>query len=290
MREFKTNTKSIISRENICVSNYLREVNHIKLISPEEEISLARIIKKGGREGEKAKEKLINANLRIVISVANTFKFSGMELCDLISEGNIGLIKAAENFDEKRGVRFITYAVPWIIQSINDAILNYGSIVRIPSNKHRMLGAFRKKRNEVMKMEGRELSVEEYAEDNNLSIHALNCVVNASNLSDSLDVTLSDDTEMTKLDMLVSDYRTDSNLDKESFIFEMNRTINSTFTEKEAYVIRHYNGIGCTKKSLTSIGEALGLSCERIRKINATAMNKLRKAYKAKNMSYYLAA
>lgn len=169
MKEFKTNSRSITDRGDICVTNYLRDVNRYETISAEEEAELSRLIKKGGKEGERAKERLINANLRFVISVANQYKMKGMELADIISEGNMGLVKAAQNFDDTRGFKFISYAVWWIRQSIIAAIGNYSTTLRLPSNQQRLLQEYHRMNREMMQIEQRNITIEEFCEATGLS-------------------------------------------------------------------------------------------------------------------------
>lgn len=290
MKEFKISTNSITSRDSICISNYLREVSHIELLTPDEEARLARIINNGGREGKKAKEVLVKANLRFVISVAKSFRNSGLELSDLISEGNLGLLRAAETFDETRGFRFLTYAVWWIRQSINNAIMNKGGVVRIPSNQHRVFADYLAMQEEVMQTEGRELSLDEYAEMSGISVCDLTSVMKAARKANSLDAKFGDDSEATYLDMLTSGSKTDRTMDMQSLSTDLNRIIASVLTDKEAYVLCHHFGIGCPPETYDVIAAEIGLSRERTRQLNMKAVEKLRKSSKSLNLVNYLAA
>ena len=290
MKEFKISTNSITSRDSICISNYLREVSRIDLLTPDEEARLARIINNGGREGKKAKEVLVKANLRFVVSVAKSFRNSGLELSDLISEGNIGLMKAVETFDETRGFRFLTYAVWWIRQSINNAIMNKGGVVRIPSNQHRIFADYLAIQQEVMQTEGRELSIEEYAEMSGISVYNLNNIMKAARKANSLDAKMGDDSDTTYLDMLSSGSKADRAMDIESLSTDLNRMIASMLTANEAYVLRHHFGIGCPQETFDDIAAEIGLSRERTRQLNMKAVEKLRKSAKALNLVNYLAA
>ena len=290
MKEFKISNNSITSRDSICVSNYLREVSHIELLTPDEEARLARIINKGGREGQKAKEALVKANLRFVISVAKSFRNSGLELSDLISEGNLGLMKAVEIFDETRGFRFLTYAVWWIRQSINNAIMNKGGVVRIPSNQHRIFADYLAMQQEVMQTEGRELSIEEYAEMSGISVYNLNSIMKAARKANSLDAKMGDDSDPTYLDMLASGSKSDYTMDMESLSTDINRVIASVLTDKEAYVLRHHFGIGCPQETFDVIAAQIGLSRERTRQLNMKALEKLRKSAKVLNLVNCLSA
>ena len=290
MKEFKISTSSITSRDSICISNYLREVRRIDLLTPDEEAHLARIIKKGGREGQKAKDALVMANLRFVISVAKSFRNSGLELSDLISEGNLGLMKAAETFDETRGFRFLTFAVWWIRQSINNAIMNKGGVVRIPSNQHRVFADYLDMQEEVMQTEGRELSLDEYAEMSGISVYDLTNIMKAARKANSLDAKFGDDSDTTYLDMLTSGSKTDRSMDMESLSTDLNRVITSVLTDKEAYVLCHHFGIACPQETFDVIAAEIGLSRERTRQLNMKAVEKLRKSAKALNLLNYLAA
>lgn len=290
MKEFKISNNSITSRDSICISNYLREVSRIDLLTPDEEARLARIIKKGGREGQKAKDTLVQANLRFVISVAKSFRNSGLELSDLISEGNLGLMKAAEVFDETRGFRFLTIAVWWIRQSISNAIMTKGGVVRIPSNQHRVFADYLAVQQEAMQTEGRELTIEEYAEISDVSIDKLSCTIEAARKANSLDTKMGDDSDATYLDMLTSGSKTDRSMDIESLSTDIHRLMDAVLTEKEAYVVCHHFGIGCPQETFDVIAAEIGLSRERTRQLNMKAVEKLRKSAKSLNLSNYLAA
>lgn len=290
MKEFKISNNSITSRDSICVSNYLREVSHIELLTPDEEAQLAYIMNKGGREGEKAKDMLVKANLRFVVSVAKSFRNSGLELSDLISEGNIGLMKAAETFDVTRGFRFLSYAVWWIRQSISSAIIKCGSIVRLPSNQHNIYSDYLAMREETMQTEGRELSAEEYAEMNNISAYTMTNIMKAANKANSLDAKMGDDSDTTYLDMLASGNSTDRSLDTESMSTDIKRVIEAVLTPKEAYVVCHYFGLGHPQMTFDDIAAQIGLSRERTRQVNKKAIEKLRKSSSALQLVNYLAA
>lgn len=290
MKEFKISNNSITSRDSICISNYLREVSRIELLTPDEEARLARIIKKGGREGQKAKDKLVNANLRFVISVAKSFCNSGLELSDLISEGNIGLMKAAEIFDETRGFRFLTIAVWWIRQSIINAIMTKGGVVRIPSNQYRIFADYLAVQQEAMQTEGRELTIDEYAEMSGVSMDKLRCTIEAARKANSLDAKFGDDSDTTYLDMLTSGSETDRTMYIESLSTDIQRLMDAVLTEKEAYVVCHHYGLGCSQETFDAIATEIGLSRERTRQLNLKAVEKLRKSAKSLNLVNYLAA
>ena len=179
MRAIKK-TKVITNRDSDQVRRYFNEVSHYPIISVEEEVELARKIRKGGVGAEKAKQKLVEANLRFVINVANQYSCKDMDLLDLISEGNLGLIKAAERFDETRGFKFISYAVWWVRQSIMAAIAEKSRVIHCPLNIQGLLSKYRKANELCMQKENRPLSVEEFCFDNELDdkvIKVLNSVL-----------------------------------------------------------------------------------------------------------------
>lgn len=290
MREFKVSHQSFTDRNNICVSDYLREINRIQLITPEEEVRLSQLIHRGGREGEKAREALVNANLRFVVSVANKYKGQGLDFEDLISEGNIGLLKATETFDETRGFRFCSHAVWWIRHYITTAIYDKGSIVRLPTNQQKMLSAFHRRRDEVMKQECRMMTTEEYADESGINVDTLKSSINAANRSQRLDSPLDDDSDSTYLDMLSAGATTDSSLDAESLTTDLSTIIKVLLTEREAFVLRKLFGIGCTPCHLDDIASEIGLSRERTRQLSVKAMEKIRHSSCSSRLVHYLAA
>lgn len=290
MKDFKIKTQSVTPRDNISISSYLRDINRIALISPDQEVELTRTIKKGGREGEKAKEKLINANLRFVVSVAKAYCGNGIELQDLIAEGNIGLIKAAEKFDDTRGFRFLSFAVNWIRQSISEAILRNGSMMRLPSNQHRLIAQYMHKREEVQKMEGRDLTIEEFADMTGKSHSNMRAILRASGKVQSLDTPLGDDSDTTFMDMLPSGSRTDRGMDAESMTSDLAMIMGAVLNEREQYVVRHHFGLGCTPSTFDVIAADLGISRERTRQVGFKAIQKLRNSPYSSRLITYLAA
>ena len=215
MRQFK-NTRSITMRNNISINNYLNEVNHYPMITVDEEVILARKIKQSGIEADKARQRLVEANLRFVISVANQYRQPDMDLSDLISEGNIGLIKAAERFDDTRGFKFISYAVWWIRQSISSAICENGRIIRLPLNQQVLLNMYSILLQETMQTEQRKPTVAEFAEFANISEDKADMLIGQTTKTLSMDATLSEDTDTSIGDLVSSGSKTDESLDKES--------------------------------------------------------------------------
>lgn len=290
MKEFKTSSRSITDRGDICVSNYLRDVNRYETISAEEEAELSRLIKKGGKEGEKAKERLINANLRFVISVANQYKMKGMELADIISEGNIGLVKAAQNFDDTRGFKFISYAVWWIRQSIISAIGNYSTTLRLPSNQQRLLQEYHRMNREMMQIEQRNITIEEFCEATGLSTQIAQSMILADISPVKMDSPLDSDSDNTIGDMLPSELRADSDSDRESLQIELSSLLGKCLKEREVDIVCRYLGFGCEATPLDAIAESWGLSRERTRQIYLKAITKLRQSPLAHSLFPYLAA
>ena len=260
MKEFKISNNSITSRDSICVSNYLREVSHIELLTPEEEARLARIINKGGREGQKAKEALVKANLRFRRPVP-------------------GHLHRPEDHQQEPPVH-----------RGHNAIMNKGGVVRIPSNQHRVFADYLAMQKEVMQTEGRELSLDEYSEMSGISVYNLNSIMKAARKANSLDAKMGDDSDTTYLDMLSSGSKTDRYMDMESLSTDLNRVIASVLTDKEAYVLCHHFGIGCPQETFDDIAAEIGLSRERTRQLNMKAFEKLRKSAKVLNLVNYLSA
>ena len=266
MRQLKIQ-KSITNRSSEALDKYLVEIGRAPLISIDEEIELAQKIRKGGPEGERAKDKLVTANLRFVVSVAKQYQHQGLTLTDLIDEGNIGLIKAAQKFDETRGFKFISYAVWWIRQSILQAIAEQSRIVRLPLNQ---VGSLNKINHEINKFEQenqRHPSVSELAEMTDLDEED-NCM---------LDVMASGD-----------DSRTDRHVDHESMAQELNSVLSRVLKDREIIIIRECFGIGCHEKGLEEIGDELGLTRERVRQIREKSIAKLRDSGNARILMKYL--
>lgn len=290
MKEFKISTMTIIDRNSISISNYLRDISHIDNISPEEEVRLAALIKKGGKEGERAKEELIEANLRFVVSVANKYTKYGMELSDLISEGNIGLIKAAENYDESLGFKFISYAVWWIRQSIMTAIANNGNMIRIPINKQKVIDKYQRMQKEIMHKEHRELTISEFAEHTNLDEAAITDIIFASAKTSNLEDPIDDNSNTTYLDLMMSDFATDKNLDIESLSIDLYRHMLNVLTPTEFTILRYYFGIHCIPTSLDVIASMIGRTRERTKQLYIRAIEKLRNSPNSSKLATHLAA
>jgi len=285
MRQLKI-TKSITNRESPSLEKYLQEIGKVELISPEEEVELAQRIKKGDKI---ALEKLTKANLRFVVSVAKQYQHQGLSLPDLINEGNLGLIKAAEKFDETKGFKFISYAVWWIRQSILQAIAEQSRIVRIPLNKvgdlNRINKAFAKLEQEFERVP----SAEELAESVELPKEKVLRAIQISGRHISVDAPFKEDEDSSLLDVMENKESpiADHSLIQDSLKKEIDRTL-GILSEKERFVIEAFFGIGRTEMSLEEIGNQCGLSRERTRQIKEKAIRRLRQSSKNKLLRSYL--
>ncbi|KGF15222.1 RNA polymerase sigma factor rpoD [Prevotella sp. S7-1-8] len=289
MRQLKIQ-KSITNRSSEALDKYLVEIGRVPMITVDEEIELAQAIKKGGKEGERAKEKLVKANLRFVVSVAKQYQHQGLGLTDLIDEGNIGLVKAAEKFDETRGFKFISYAVWWIRQSILQAIAEQSRIVRLPLNQ---VGALSKINAEISKFEQenqRRPSVQELSHLTNIEASKIDQTIKADNHHMSIDAPFQEDDDNSMADVLASgdDTRADKQVDYESMSKELDTVLRNVLKDREITIIRECFGIGCHEKGLEEIGDQLGLTRERVRQIREKSIVKLRESGYAKLLIKYL--
>ncbi|MGA1582488.1 MAG: sigma-70 family RNA polymerase sigma factor [Saprospiraceae bacterium] len=289
MRQLKI-TKSITNRESQSLEKYLQEIGKVDLLTPEEEVDLAKRIKQGDQI---ALEKLTKANLRFVVSVAKQYQNQGLSLSDLINEGNLGLIKAAQRFDETRGFKFISYAVWWIRQSILQALAEQSRIVRLPLNKVGSLNKINKAFSELEQEFEREPSPEELANTLEIPTEEVETTLGVAARHVSVDAPFVEGEDNSLLDVLENNTTpdTDENLDyKESLRREIDRSL-STLTERQCDVIKLYFGIGVEHAmSLEDIGEKFGLTRERVRQIKDKAINKLRNTTRSKLLKSYLGA
>ena len=287
MRQFK-NTKNITERNNISVNKYLKEVSRYPMVTVDEEVILAQKIRQGGKEADKARQRLVEANLRFVISVANQYHQHNMDLSDLISEGNIGLIKAAERFDETRGFKFISYAVWWIRQSISSTIYENGRIIRLPLNQQALLNMYSILLKETMQTEQRKPTTAEFAEFANISEDKAAILIGQTTKPLSMDATLSEDTDTSIGDFVSSGSKTDESLDKESLHQDMTAILNHILSAKEKEILMRSFGINCKEEGLEEIGFAFGLSRERVRQIREKALCKIRRSNKIGILAQYI--
>ena len=289
MRQLKIQ-KSITNRNSEALDKYLVEIGRAPMVSIEEEIELAQAIKKGGRAGERAKNKLVEANLRFVVSVAKQYQHQGLTLTDLIDEGNIGLIKAAERFDETRGFKFLSYAVWWIRQSILQAIAEQSRIVRLPLNQ---VGSLNKVNHEINKFEQENLrrpSVEEIADRTGVDEEKISQSMAASGHHVSIDAPFGDDDDNAMVDVMSSgdDSRTDKQVDHESMAMELKQVLGQVLKERERQIVCACFGIGEPEKGLEEIGDKMGLTRERVRQIREKSISKLRESGYVKILMKYL--
>ncbi|MCC6413304.1 MAG: sigma-70 family RNA polymerase sigma factor [Saprospiraceae bacterium] len=289
MRQLKI-TKSITNRESQSLEKYLQEIGKVDLLTPEEEVDLAKRIKQGDQI---ALEKLTKANLRFVVSVAKQYQNQGLSLSDLINEGNLGLIKAAQRFDETRGFKFISYAVWWIRQSILQALAEQSRIVRLPLNKVGSLNKINKAFSELEQQYEREPSPEELAEMLEITTDEVETTLGVAARHVSMDAPFVEGEDNSLLDVLENTAMpgTDSHLEyADSLRREIERSL-STLTDRQCDVIKLYFGIGVEHPmSLEDIGEKFGLTRERVRQIKDKAINKLRATSRSKLLKTYLGA
>jgi RNA polymerase primary sigma factor len=285
MRQLKI-TKSITNRESASLDKYLQEIGKEELITVEEEVELAQRIKKGDHA---ALEKLTRANLRFVVSVAKQYQNQGLSLPDLINEGNLGLIKAAEKFDETRGFKFISYAVWWIRQSILQALAEQSRIVRLPLNQVGSLNKINKAFSKFEQEHERKPSPEELAESLELPADKVADTLKVSGRHISVDAPFVDGEDNSLLDVLPNSDspNADKKLIMESLSREIDRAL-ATLTERESDIIRLFFGIGCQEMTLEEIGERFGLTRERVRQIKEKAIRRLRHTSRSKLLKTYL--
>ena len=287
MRQLKI-TKSITNRESQSLEKYLQEIGKVEMISAEEEVQLAARIKQGD---QRALDRLTKANLRFVVSVAKQYQNQGLSLPDLINEGNLGLIKAAQRFDETRGFKFISYAVWWIRQSILQALAEQSRIVRLPLNKVGLTNRINKAFQQLEQQFEREPSVEELSELLDIDSDEIAASLGSTVRHVSMDSPLADGEESTLIDVMENPNaeRTDEYIGHlDSMKQEIERSLN-TLTERQQEVLRYFFGIGIDHPmSLEDIGERFNLTRERVRQIKDKAITRLRNTSRSKHLKSYL--
>jgi RNA polymerase primary sigma factor len=289
MRQLKI-SKSITNRESPSLEKYLQEIGKVDLISPEEEVRLAALIKKGDKQ---ALERLIKGNLRFVVSVAKQYQGQGLSLPDLINEGNMGLIKSVERFDDTRGFKFISFAVWWIRQSILQAIAIHARMIRLPLNKVLLNGRIQRAHSALEQELERAPSAEELAEVMKMDLEDLTASLAINNRHVSLDVPISEDEDGTLMDTLANPNaeKTEGNLyHGDSLKLEINRSM-SVLSERQKETLCYFFGIGIDRPmSLEDIGEKFHLTPERVRQIKDKAITKLRTTQNFDLLRSYLGA
>jgi len=286
MRQLKI-IKQVTNREAVSLDKYLHEIGKVDLLTAEQEVTLARKIKEGDQE---ALAKLVKANLRFVVSVAKQYQNQGLSLPDLINEGNVGLIKAAQRFDETRGFKFISYAVWWIRQSILQALAEQARIIKLPLNK---IGSINKVNRALAELEQRferEPTIDKLSEMLNLAPDDVKEALKGNNRHLSMDAPITQDEEGSMYDVLLSpdSPMPDKGLLNESLRKEIERAL-STLSPREANIIRLYFGLnGKHPLTLEEIGEEFDLTRERVRQIKEKALKRLKQTTRSKILKSYL--
>lgn len=286
MRQLKI-SKSITNRETASLDKYLQDISKEEMITPEEEVMLAQRIKSGDNT---ALEKLTKANLRFVVSVAKQYQNQGLDLSDLINEGNVGLIKAARRFDETRGFKFISYAVWWIRQSILQAIAEQSRIVRLPQNQIGSLNKIKKESSKLEQKYGRNPSLDELADVLEIPKDKIAEILSITNRYVSMDAPVTQDEDNNLIDVYITEDtpNTDSLLMKESLAKEIHRSL-STLTEKERDILILFYGIGMSHGlTLDEIGAKFNLTRERVRQIKEKAIRRLKNNSRSRLLKPYL--
>ena len=285
MRQLKI-TKSITNRESASLDKYLQEIGREELISVDREVELAGRIRNGDRA---ALEELVRSNLRFVVSVAKQYQNQGLSLPDLINEGNLGLIKAAEKFDETRGFKFISYAVWWIRQSILQALAEQSRIVRLPLNQVGSMNKINKALQRFEQEHERRPSAEELAEVLDMPVDKIAETLKMSGRHVSVDAPFVEGEDNSLIDVMVNEDspNADRGLINESLSTEINRAL-ATLTPREADILRKFFGIGTPEKTLEEIGDELHLTRERVRQIKEKAIRKLNSGQRSHILMTYL--
>lgn len=285
MRQLKI-TKSITNRESASLDKYLQEIGKEELLTVDEEVELAQRIRKGDR---RALDKLTKANLRFVVSVAKQYQNQGLSLPDLINEGNVGLIKAAEKFDETRGFKFISYAVWWIRQNILQAIAEQSRIVRLPLNQVGSMNKINRMLSKFEQENERRPSIEEIAEETDIPTDKIDDAMKTTGRHVSVDAPFSDGEEGGLLDVMVNDDApmADRQLVMESLRAEINNVL-QCLNERERDIIESFYGINRPEMTLDEIGTKYGLTRERVRQIKEKAIRRLRNSTNNNLLKSYL--
>lgn len=282
MRQFKIN-KSITPRSEESLDKYLTEISRIPMISTDEEVALAQAIHGGGKKGAAAKDKLVKANLRFVVSVAKQYQNQGVPFIDLVSEGNIGLITAAEKFDETRGFKFISYAIWWIRQSILQSIADYSNIVRRPQSQIAISNKIKNATNIFLQKYQRNPSAEELCDIISIEIEKIEKAIQTEAHVSSIDAPITEGEGSTMADMLSSsaEYATDRKVNYDSMCSDLMQVLCSVLNDREMTIVIQSFGIGCQERTLDDIGYDMGLSRERVRQIRERGIDKMRKSSKS---------
>lgn len=288
MRQIKITT-NITNRDSEGLDKYLSDISREPMISVEEETELAHKIHLGGVEGERARDRLVKANLRFVVSVAKQYQHKGLSLTDLINEGNIGLVKASDKFDETRGFKFISYAVWWIRQSIMQALAEQGRLVRIPLNQAGCIMRINQAISKFQQEQGRMPSTEELAEITGIEKDKVRQGIATDSKETSIDAPINDGEDNSMAERLVSDdSHTDKQIDKESMEKDVETLLASILHGKDLIIMRESFGIGTPEKTLDEIATEMALTRERVRQIRERCIMKIRQSGHTKILLKYL--
>lgn len=288
IQQFKV-FQSITPRSEQSLEKYLTDISRVPMISTDEEVLLAQAIHAGGKKGEAAKNKLVTANLRFVISVAKQFQHQGVPLGDLINEGNIGLMKAAEKFDETRGFKFISYAIWWIRQSILQAVADQSKMVRKPISQIAIISKIKKATNAFMQKNQRQPSAEELGDILSMEIGKIEKALQSETYVKSIDEPLSDEDDNTIESTLGSmEYAADREVNQDSMRTDIMNVLYTVLNDRERTIVIQSFGLGCKERALEDIGEDLGLTRERVRQIRERGLDKMRKNDKTKSLLRHL--
>jgi RNA polymerase primary sigma factor len=289
MKQFKIN-KNYTNRSEESLDRYLVEISRMPMITPEQEVELAQTIRKGGKNGDEAREKLVTANLRFVVSVAKQYQHQGLPLSDLINEGNLGLITAANKFDETRGFKFISYAIWWIRQSILQAIADYSNMVRRPQSQIAISNKIKNATNDFVQKHQRQPSAEELSEMISLEIEKIEKAIHSETYVASIDAPITEDEGSTLADIISSssEYDTDHKVDHDSMCNDLMEVLSTILNEREKIIVIQSFGIGCPERGLDAIGFDLGLTRERVRQIRERGLEKVRKSNKSRLLMKHL--
>lgn len=279
MKTFTKSTQSFINRNEEGLTSYLRDLRHLSPLTDAEEAKILKAIQQGGKAGERAQNRLAEANLPFVITVANQFQGGGMSLADLIQEGNMGMVEAARKYDPSMKFRFITYAVWYIRKSILDALDKYGHSTHISDNKLRVFAAY-KKYKQANPEDGDHAKMLEFCDANDIDICDLYAIVEATTKATSFDAPVRADNDgcATYLNFTPSSVRTDAGLDNESLSIDLHRAMSALLTEREQFIISHIYGLGCPILDLREVSKLIGVGYEQTRINYHKAIAKLRTA------------
>jgi len=275
MKTFRPTEQCITDRSSESTSIYLREISHTKPLQADEEAELARIIQQGGPEAIEARNRLVKANLRFVVSVAKQYGSKLLDLEDLISEGNYGLIKAAMRYDPTKDNKFITYAVWYIRQAILDAVMASNTTFRLPNSTHKMLQEFRQMNEDMLQTEQREVTIDEFCKVSGYSYSTVANALQCTTSTLSWDYPLNEDSKTPLYDITPSDASTDILLEKESMRMALKSAVRHLLSRRERIIISDLYGFEGKDFSTAEVAEKLGLSEERVRQLHKGALKKL---------------